>query len=122
MAVAAEPPVPFEQIRAIPDDSPLHCADPEVEAAMIAAIDRAREAGDTLGGTFEVVAHGVPPGLGSYTQWDRKLDGRLAQALMSIHAIKAVAIGDGVAAARRPGSEVHDEIVARADARDGDVI
>ena len=71
---------------------------------MIAAIDRAREAGDTLGGSFEVVAQGVPPGLGSYTQWDRKLDGRLAQALMSIHAIKAVGIGDGVAAARRPGS------------------
>jgi chorismate synthase len=79
---------------------------------MLAAIDRAREAGDTLGGAFEVVARGVPVGLGSYVQWDRKLDGRLAQALMSIHAVKAVAIGDGVEGARRPGSQVHDEIVA----------
>lgn len=88
---------------------------------MIAAIDRAREAGDTLGGTFEVVAQGVPPGLGSYTQWDRKLDGRLAQALMSIHAIKAVGVGMGVGAARRPGSDVHDEIVARSNAGGSDV-
>ena len=80
---------------------------------MIAAIDAAREAGDTLGGTFEVVARGVPPGLGSYTQWDRKLDGRIAQAFMSIHAIKAVGIGLGVSAAHLPGSQVHDEIVAR---------
>ena len=82
---------------------------------MIAAIDRAREAGDTLGGSFEVIAHGVPAGLGSYAQWDRKLDGRLAQALMSIPAIKAVGIGLGVEAARRPGSRVHDEIVSRVD-------
>jgi chorismate synthase len=110
-----EPPVPFDRIRAIPEDSPLHCADRALEAEMIAAIDRAREAGDTLGGTFEVVARGVPPGLGSYTQWDRKLDGRLAQALVSIHAIKAVGIGLGVTAARRPGSHVHDEIVAASD-------
>jgi chorismate synthase len=79
---------------------------------MISAIDAAREAGDTLGGTFEVAARGVPPGLGSYTQWDRKLDGRLAQALMSIHAIKGVGIGMGVAAASAPGSQVHDEIIA----------
>jgi chorismate synthase len=113
IALPDEPVIPFERIRAIPEDSPLHCADPEIEAAMIAAIDRAREAGDTLGGTFEVVAHGVPAGLGSYTQWDRKLDGRLAQALMSIHAIKAVAVGIGAAAARRPGSQVHDEITLR---------
>ena len=113
VVVPDEPPVPFDRIRGIPEDSPLHCADTEVEAAMIAAIDRAREAGDTLGGTFEVVAHGVPPGLGSYTQWDRKLDGRLAQAMMSIQAIKAVAVGIGAAAARRPGSQVHDEITLR---------
>jgi chorismate synthase len=105
----------FDQVAAIAEDSPLHCADREVETAMIAAIDRAREAGDTLGGTFEVVARGVPPGLGSYTQWDRKLDGRLAQALMSIHAIKGVGIGIGVDGARRPGSQVHDEIVAASD-------
>jgi chorismate synthase len=116
VTVPDDPPVPFDRIRAIPEDSPLHCADTEVEARMIAAIDRAREAGDTLGGSFEVVAHGVPAGLGSYTQWDRKLDGRLAQAMMSIHAIKGVAIGIGAGAARRPGSQVHDEITLRGSA------
>ena len=78
---------------------------------MIAEIDRARDAGDTMGGSFEIVAHGVLPGLGSYVQWDRKLDGRLAQALMSIPAIKAVGIGIGPAVARLRGSQVHDEIV-----------
>ena len=92
-------------------DSPLRCADPSVEPAMIAEIDRAREAGDTMGGSFEVIAHGVPPGLGSYVQWDRKLDGRLAQAIMSIPAIKAVGIGLGVQVSARPGSRVHDEIL-----------
>jgi chorismate synthase len=112
--VALENPldVTFEQARSIPEDSPLRCADPAVEARMIAAIDRARDAGDTLGGSFEVIAHGVPPGLGSYAQWDRKLDGRLAQALMSIPAIKGVGIGLGTEAARRPGSRVHDEILS----------
>ncbi len=85
---------------------------------MIAEIDRAREAGDTMGGSFEVIAHDVPPGLGSYVQWDRKLDGRLAQALMSIPAIKAVGIGRGPRVASLPGSRVHDEILpARLDAR-----
>jgi len=108
-----DPPVTFAAARAMADDSPLHCADTTIEAAMIAAIDRARAAGDTLGGSFEVIAHGVPAGLGSHVQWDRKLDGRLAQALMSIPAIKAVGIGLGLAAARRPGSQVHDEIVSR---------
>ena len=78
---------------------------------MIAAIDAAKDAGDTLGGAFEVIATGVPPGLGSYVQWDRKLDGRLAQAMMCIHAIKAVGIGIGPEAAIRPGSRVHDEIL-----------
>ena len=72
------------RIRAIPDDSPLHCADAAVEQQMIAAIDQAKEAGDTLGGAFEVIVTGLPVGLGSYVQWDRKLDGRLAQAMMSI--------------------------------------
>ncbi len=119
VAISADSALPFETIRAIPDDSPLHCADRQVESEMIAAIDRAREAGDTLGGAFEVVARGVPAGLGSYTQWDRKLDGRLAQALMSIHAIKAVGIGDGVAAAQRPGSQVHDEITENPEAEEG---
>jgi chorismate synthase len=78
---------------------------------MTAAIDRAKEAGDTLGGAFEVLARGVPPGLGSYTQWDAKLDGRIGQAFMSIPAIKAVGIGAGAAVASRPGSAVHDEIL-----------
>lgn len=103
--------VSFEQARAISPDSALHCADGAVEQQMIAEIDRARDAGDTMGGTFEVIAHGVPAGLGSHVQWDRKLDGRLAQALMSIPAIKAVGIGRGPAVADVPGSKVHDEIL-----------
>ena len=103
--------VSFEQAAAIPESSELHCASPEHERAMIAAIDAAREAGDTLGGAFEVIVRGVPPGLGSYTQWDAKLDGRIGQALLSIHAIKAVGIGAGPAVAARPGSAVHDEIL-----------
>jgi chorismate synthase len=81
------------------------------------AIREAAHAGDTLGGVFEVVATGVPPGLGSHTQWDRKLDGRLAQALMSIQAIKAVEVGLGLAASRARGSEVHDAITYDAAAR-----
>jgi chorismate synthase len=108
--------VTFEQARDIGQDAPLHCADPALELEMIAAIDRAREAGDTMGGSFEVIARGVPPGLGSYVQWDRKLDGRLAQALMSIPAIKAVGIGRGPTAAVLPGSRVHDEILPHAGA------
>jgi len=106
--------VTFEQARAIPGDSALHCVDGDVERQMIALIDQAREAGDTMGGTFEVIARGIPPGLGSYVQWDRKLDGRLAQAMMSIPAIKAVGIGRGPAVATVPGSRVHDEIVTGA--------
>lgn len=103
--------VTYDEVRAIKADAPLHCADPEVEQQMIAQIDRAREAGDTMGGGFEVIAHDVPPGLGSYVQWDRKLDGRLAQALMSIPAIKAVGIGRGPMVAGLPGSRIHDEIL-----------
>ena len=79
--------------------------------AMAAAVDAAKAAGDTLGGVFEVVAHGLPPGLGSYVHWDRKLDARLAGALMSIQAIKGVEVGDGFATAARPGSRAHDAIV-----------
>ncbi|QZA32335.1 chorismate synthase [Hydrogenibacillus sp. N12] len=90
--------------------SPVRTFDPAAEAAMIAAIDRAREAGDTLGGVVEVVAVGVPVGLGSHVHWDRKLDGRLAQAVMSIQAIKGVEIGLGFRAADVPGSAAHDEI------------
>jgi len=107
----------FAQASALADDAPLRCVDGALEQAMIAEIDRAREAGDTLGGAFEVIATGVPVGLGSYAQWDRKLDGRLAQALMSIPAIKAVGIGLGPDAASRPGSRVHDEIVTGGAAR-----
>jgi chorismate synthase len=77
----------------------------------MAFIDAAKEAGDTVGGAFEVIATGVPPGLGSYVQWDRKLDGRLGQALLCIHAIKAVGIGIGPEVVARPGSRVHDEIL-----------
>jgi chorismate synthase len=103
--------VAVDRIRAIPADSPLNCADPTLEREMIAAIDRARAAGDTLGGAFEVVVTGLPVGLGSYVQWDRKLDGRLAQAIMSIPAIKAVGVGKGPEVARLPGSRIHDEIL-----------
>ena len=106
--------VTFDQVQAIPAESPLHCVMPQVEADMMRAIDAAREAGDTMGGSFEVIAHGVPPGLGSHVQWDRRLDGRLAQALMSIQAIKAVGLGRGPDVARLPGSRIHDEILAPA--------
>jgi chorismate synthase len=101
----------FDEVRAISSESPLHCVDVAIERQMIAEIDRARDAGDTMGGSFEVIAHAVPPGLGSHVHWDRKLDGRLAQALMSIPAIKAVGIGRGPAVAAVPGSKVHDEIL-----------
>jgi chorismate synthase len=100
----------FDQIVAIPDDAPLHCADGETQQRMMELIDQKKSEGDTLGGVFEVVARGVVPGLGSHTAWDLKLDGRLAQAVMSIPAVKAVAIGAGAEASSLPGSEVHDEI------------
>jgi chorismate synthase len=103
--------VTFADAAALPEDAPLRCVDGDLQTTMMAAIDAARDAGDTLGGAFEVIATGVPPGLGSYVQWDRKLDGRLAQALMCIHAIKAVGIGIGPQVAVRPGSRVHDEIL-----------
>jgi chorismate synthase len=93
------------------DASPVRCLDGEAEGRMAAAVDAAKAAGDTLGGVFEVVVHGLPPGLGSYVQWDRKLDARLAGALMSIQAIKGVEVGDGFAGAARPGSRAHDAIV-----------
>jgi chorismate synthase len=93
------------------DESPVRCLDPDAAARMIAAIDAAKHDGDTLGGTVEVVARGVPVGLGSHVSWDRKLDGRLAGALMSIPAVKGVEIGLGFGAARRRGSAVHDPIV-----------
>ena len=100
----------WDEIAAIPFDSPLSCADDKVQSEMVALIDRAKEDGDTLGGVFEVVAKGIVTGLGSAYSWTEKLDGRIAQAFVSIHAVKAVEIGTGVANAAKPGSEVHDEI------------
>ena len=105
----------WEAISAIPVDSPLNCADEHIQAEMIKLIDQAKTDGDTLGGVFEVVAKGLPIGLGSHTSWEDKLDGRIARAIMSIHAIKAVEIGEGVANAGRPGSQVHDEIFPRSE-------
>ena len=105
----------WESVASIPLDSPLNCSDSNLESQMIAAIDRAKENGDTLGGIFEVIAKGVTIGIGSHTSWSEKLDGRLAQAFMSIHAVKAVEIGSGVANAAKPGSEVHDEIFYKND-------
>ena len=102
--------VSFEDIQAIDPDSPLRCADASAEGRMMARIDEAKRAGDTLGGVLECVASGLPAGLGSHIQWDRRLDGRIAQALMSIPAVKAVEIGDGIPAARSLGSAVHDAI------------
>jgi chorismate synthase len=100
----------FDQIADIAEDAPLRCADKQVQQRMIELIDQKKSEGDTLGGIFEVVARGVIPGLGSHTAWDLKLDGRLGQAVMSIPAVKAVAIGAGTEASSLPGSEVHDEI------------
>ncbi len=91
-------------------ESPLRCVDAQVEEKMKAEVDVALKAGDTVGGVFEIVAHGVPVGLGSHAQWDEKLDGKLAQALMSVQAVKAVEIGSGILAAGSYGSEVQDEI------------
>jgi chorismate synthase len=95
-----------EQIEA----SPVRCPDPAASGRMVAEIDAAGERGDTLGGTFRVVAAGLPPGLGSYVHWDRKLDARLAMAIMSINAIKGVEFGAGFEGATRPGSDFHDQI------------
>jgi chorismate synthase len=97
------------------DASPVRCLDPQAEAAMIAEIDQAHKDGDTLGGVVEVVVYGLPPGLGSHVQSDRRLDARLAGAIMGIQAIKGVEIGDGFLLARIPGSQAHDEMEAVAD-------
>jgi chorismate synthase len=101
-------PVPLNPVA---DQSPVRCIDAAAEREMIARIDAAKAAGDTLGGVVEVIALGLPVGLGSHASWDTKLDGRLAQAIMSIPAVKAVGLGLGFEAARRTGSEVHDEIL-----------
>ncbi len=116
--VEARPPDELpDDLNAASDPSPLRTLDPEAEGEMIAAIDAAREAGDTLGGCFEVVVRGLPVGLGSYVSWDTKLDGRLAQAVMSVHAIKGVEIGPAFINAARPGSRVHDAILRDEDER-----
>lgn len=107
---AVRPDIPWSEIKERARASDLACVDREAEEKMKDAIREAAHAGDTLGGVFEVVATGAPPGLGAHVQWDRKLDGRLAQALMSIQAIKGVEIGDGWMAARSRGSSVHDPI------------
>ncbi|HYR30960.1 MAG TPA: chorismate synthase [Gemmatimonadales bacterium] len=121
--VVARTPSPVPQpLNTATDASPVRCLDPAAEKEMIARIDAAKAAGDTLGGVVEVLALGVPVGLGSHVSWDTKLDGRIAQALMSIPAVKGVELGLGFEAARRKGSEVHDEILpgfARATNRAG---
>jgi chorismate synthase len=107
---AGLPPSLPEDLNAAVDASPVRTLDPDAAGRMVELIDRARDEGDTLGGVFQVVATGLPVGLGSHVSWDRKLDGRLAGAVMSIQAIKGVEIGLGFEAARRPGSQVHDPI------------
>jgi chorismate synthase len=104
--------IAWEQIAALRDRDEvlLNCADAETEQRMKEEVDRALKTGDSVGGVFEVVAHCVPPGLGTYAQWDERLDARLAAALMSLQAVKAVEIGSGISAASSPGSAVHDEI------------
>jgi chorismate synthase len=110
--------VPEDAALPVPDDvdrldaDPLRCFDPATSDRMVAEVDAARKDGDTLGGVVEVLAYGLPPGLGSHVHWDRRLDGRLAQALMSIQAIKGVEVGDGFLTATRRGSQAHDELFA----------
>ena len=94
----------------VTNSSDLNCCDPAAETRMKAYINQAKANGDTLGGVFEIVVRGLPVGLGSHTQWDRRLDGQIAGALMSIQAIKGVEIGAGFACAHLPGSEIHDEL------------
>jgi chorismate synthase len=110
--VAVKPgllPLPDDEERI--DADPLRCLDPEASARMVAEVDEAKKDADTLGGIVEVLAYGVPPGLGSHAQWDRRLDARIAAALCSIQAIKGVEIGDAFTQARSRGSQAHDEII-----------
>src|SRR5262249_36741315 len=102
--VDAKSPRTFASREKVRDDSPLRALDAALEPKMVAAVDSAKKDGDTLGGSILVGASGVPPGLGSYASWDRKLDGRIAQALLSVPAVKAVGLGSAVQAARGPGS------------------
>jgi len=112
---APENKMPGPQDQQAIDADPVRCADPATSQAMVAEIDAVRKDGDTLGGVVEVLAFGLPPGLGSFTHWDRRLDARLAGALMSIQAIKGVEVGDGFTTATRRGSQAHDEIEATHD-------
>src|ERR687888_313327 len=112
---AGLPPANATRSREEADESPLRCPDPDAEERMIARIDEARSSGDTVGGVFEVVVHGAPIGLGSYVQWDRRLDAALAAAVMSINIVKGVEIGLGFEQTRRFGSQVHDVIEGRGD-------
>jgi chorismate synthase len=102
--------ISLEQLARVTEESPVRVADPEAERAIIAEIDACKRGGDTLGGVVEVLATGLPVGLGSHVQWDRKLDGRIAHALMSLQAVKGVEFGKGFEAARVRGSQLHDEI------------
>jgi chorismate synthase len=117
LGTVAAPPgrLPLPDDLAVVDADPVRCFDPATSAAMVAEVEQAQKDGDTLGGVVEVVAWGLPPGLGSHTHWDRRLDARLAGALMGIQAIKGVEVGDGFALARSRGSAAHDEIVPGAD-------
>jgi chorismate synthase len=109
--IGADAPTPdWAQLLSVEDDSPLRAVDHALEPDMVALVDQAKTAGDTLGGSVVVIAHGVPPGLGSHVQWNEKLDGRIAQAMLSVPAVKAVEIGAAIAAARGFGSEAHDAI------------
>ncbi|MFM1953644.1 MAG: chorismate synthase [Actinomycetota bacterium] len=112
VSVPADAPIPGSSDVARLDEDPLRCAHPETSALMVAEVDQAHKDGDTLGGVVEVVVRGLPPGLGSYVHWDRRLDSRLAGALMGIQAIKGVEVGDGFTTTTRRGSEAHDEIVS----------
>ena len=110
VAVAADTVLPGRADLQLIDSDPVRCADPDASARMVARIDQAKADRDTLGGVVEVLVYGLPPGLGSHVHWDRKLDTRLAAALMSIQAIKGVEVGDGFRSAEVPGSQAHDEI------------
>jgi chorismate synthase len=111
-SVAVEKEIPWEEIESLSQQEEilLNCADPELQQRMKEEVDKVLKTGDSVGGVFEVVARGVPPGLGTYAQWDERLDALLAAAVMSLQAVKAVEIGSGIAAAASPGSAVHDEI------------
>jgi chorismate synthase len=110
VTVPGDTPLPLPEDLARIDEDPVRCLDAASSAAMVAEVDAARKDGDTLGGVVEILAYGLPPGLGSHTQWDRRLDARMAGALMSVQAIKGVAFGDGFTTAGRRGSGAHDEI------------